>query len=499
MKKLIVYLFLVIIVFNISAIYHGLIDPDEPRYSVTAKNMTVTGDYIVPYFNDKLRINKPPLTYWLIAGSYKLFKINEYFSRLPHIICSILIILFGIIILKEFLSINERTTFVMVLSTIPLFFYLGRYCNTDIIMSTFFIFSVYFFYLYYKKDNLLFLYLFYLSYFFTNLAKGPVAYIILIIIFLFLLYEKQLKKLLNIKFWIIIVILSLTPFIYLILISLKTENSLNIFSLITTETIGRFVKGYRHPEPIYFYFKFFPLIFFPWSILFIFRINKIKNLWKESSFNRLNVIFFFVILIFFSLSKSKLLSYILPATFPFALILAKILEDFNLKFKSDYFIYIYGLIFIGLTIFLISTHYKLPDFNNLLIFLGILSISLICLKIESSFVNKFALFQLLLLTTIFILGANFLSENKSEKFLSKITPDKNIKVISYRRNITGIAFYFSNYKEVDNLESLPKKKEFYLVSYKSDFSRIKNKLNNCKKLAESKIKIMVKCNAINNK
>ena len=96
MKNLILTVFIIILAFNLSSTFYGLIDPDEPRYAATAKNMVVSNDYIVPYFYGKLRINKPPLTYWLTAISYKLFKPNEYFSRLPHIICSILIILFGV-------------------------------------------------------------------------------------------------------------------------------------------------------------------------------------------------------------------------------------------------------------------------------------------------------------------------------------------------------------------------------------------------------------------
>ena len=58
-----------------------LIDPDEPRYASTARDMVLNGNWIVPHFNGVPRINKPPLFYWTIAISYKLFGINEFSAR----------------------------------------------------------------------------------------------------------------------------------------------------------------------------------------------------------------------------------------------------------------------------------------------------------------------------------------------------------------------------------------------------------------------------------
>lgn len=498
MRKLIVVLFLIFITYNISAAFYGLIDPDEPRYAATAKNMVLENQYIIPYFNGNLRINKPPLTYWLIAASYKMFKINEYFSRLPHILFAFFIIFFGVLLFKSHLSYEERVTFALILASTPLFFYLGKYCNTDIILSGFFIFSIYFFYLYIEKERAIFLNLFYISYFFTNLTKGPVAYLIILIILLFLFFEKSIKKLYNLKFWLIVLFLSLTPFLYLLLVSLKVNHSLNIIHLITTETVGRFFKGYRHPEPIYFYLKFFPLLFFPWSIFFIYKIFNLKNLWGQNSFNRLNIIYFFTVFIFFSLSRSKLLSYILPITFPFAYLTVNLIRDVDFKIKSNFFIIIYGALFLLLVSFLLIKKYLIPDYSVLLILLFFVVVYIVLLKYENNFLNKFAYFQMLLLLTVFLLGSNFLSENKSEKFLQKVTLEKKIPIISYRRDITGIAFYKQNYLKVDNINDLEKFKNFYMVSYKSDFKKVEDKLKFCNKLAESKLKILVKCNEPNN-
>lgn len=66
-----------------------LIDRDEPRFSGATIEMLERGDFIVPYFNDVYRFDKPPLTYWWMAFHYKLFGIGEFAARLHGVIASV--------------------------------------------------------------------------------------------------------------------------------------------------------------------------------------------------------------------------------------------------------------------------------------------------------------------------------------------------------------------------------------------------------------------------
>jgi 4-amino-4-deoxy-L-arabinose transferase-like glycosyltransferase len=64
---------------------------DERFYVDGALVMLRTGDYLTPRWPDgSARFNKPPLTYWLLAGSYRLFGVSLLASRLPFLLAGCL-------------------------------------------------------------------------------------------------------------------------------------------------------------------------------------------------------------------------------------------------------------------------------------------------------------------------------------------------------------------------------------------------------------------------
>ena len=60
-----------------------LTDRDEPRFAEASREMLQHGDYIVPHFNGDYRFDKPPLIYWAQAACYKLLGENAFAARLP--------------------------------------------------------------------------------------------------------------------------------------------------------------------------------------------------------------------------------------------------------------------------------------------------------------------------------------------------------------------------------------------------------------------------------
>ncbi|MFM9880546.1 MAG: ArnT family glycosyltransferase [Burkholderiaceae bacterium] len=65
-----------------------LTDTTEARYAEIARKMVVLNDWVTPWFDNGIPFwGKPPLSFWLTAGSFKLLGISEFAARLPHWIC----------------------------------------------------------------------------------------------------------------------------------------------------------------------------------------------------------------------------------------------------------------------------------------------------------------------------------------------------------------------------------------------------------------------------
>src|SRR5882724_1155618 len=67
-----------------------LIDRDEPRFAEASREMIERADYVVPYFNNQLRLDKPPLAYWAQIASYRIFGENDFAARFPSVVAAAL-------------------------------------------------------------------------------------------------------------------------------------------------------------------------------------------------------------------------------------------------------------------------------------------------------------------------------------------------------------------------------------------------------------------------
>jgi 4-amino-4-deoxy-L-arabinose transferase-like glycosyltransferase len=62
--------------------YRTLIKPDEGRYAEIPREMVVSGDWVTPRLNELKYFEKPPLQYWATATAYTLFGEQQWTSRL---------------------------------------------------------------------------------------------------------------------------------------------------------------------------------------------------------------------------------------------------------------------------------------------------------------------------------------------------------------------------------------------------------------------------------
>jgi 4-amino-4-deoxy-L-arabinose transferase-like glycosyltransferase len=64
----------------------------ESYFALGSCLMVEQGDWLTPHAPDELPLNKPPLTYWLIGISYKLFAASYGSARLPSVLAALLVL-----------------------------------------------------------------------------------------------------------------------------------------------------------------------------------------------------------------------------------------------------------------------------------------------------------------------------------------------------------------------------------------------------------------------
>lgn len=95
-RKLLWALAALVLVRLISLGFYPLMDTTEARYGDIARRMVERADWITPWFTDTEPFwGKPPLSFWASALGFKLFGINEFAARLPHLLMGALVAVFS--------------------------------------------------------------------------------------------------------------------------------------------------------------------------------------------------------------------------------------------------------------------------------------------------------------------------------------------------------------------------------------------------------------------
>src|SRR5206468_7909650 len=58
-----------------------LLEPEEMRYAEIPRQMLAADRWVVPVLHGQDYLDKPPLFYWLVMGSYRLFGVHEWAPR----------------------------------------------------------------------------------------------------------------------------------------------------------------------------------------------------------------------------------------------------------------------------------------------------------------------------------------------------------------------------------------------------------------------------------
>jgi len=123
----------------------ALNEPDEGRYSEIAREMIETGDWVVPHFWYLPHLDKPPMTYWLVAASMKLFGQNEWAARLPLALAGMSGVWVAWLLGGSIGGRRIGFWSALILQTSLLYFVMARMLTTDIFLTQFTAWAIYFF------------------------------------------------------------------------------------------------------------------------------------------------------------------------------------------------------------------------------------------------------------------------------------------------------------------------------------------------------------------
>lgn len=330
--------------------FYPLIDVDETRYAVMARDLFNSTDWNSLMLNGVPFLEKPPLYFWFVGASVKLFNsFNPFAVRLPIAIMTSFLVFFTYFIGKRVISRKFGVISAITMLSSAFFLILAHVAIIDMVLTVLMTSAIYFGFLthFCKEDNKeYYWFLFYLFMGLGFLAKGILALAIpIVIIFTCNLLTKTLKdifKPINLIPGLIAFFALIIPWHFLMYQKYGFEFINQYFlihhfgRLMGSEYIGR-------EHPFWYFIPVFLAGFMPWTFVFIgyitnsFKklsakykaaegnwVNKLSNLVRiennEQKFILFSAVSFAIIFLVFSSSSTKLPTYILPA-FPFAAIL----------------------------------------------------------------------------------------------------------------------------------------------------------------------------------
>ncbi|MBW2558526.1 MAG: glycosyltransferase family 39 protein [Deltaproteobacteria bacterium] len=326
MKARILFLFIVpLFLYVILLPAMPLMEPDEARYSDIPSLMNSTGDYITPHLHHVIYLEKPPLSYWATALSFKIFGENDFSSRLFVGLCA-----WGCIILVYFMGIffaGEKTGLYSagVLSTFLYHAAIGRINILDIPLAFFVCLATWAGYRYIKGNHQkkIWVYLLYIASALAFLTKGLIGIVFpFAILVLWLIICKKWRDILRLfsPGGILIFLAISCPWIILVQ---KANKDFLWFFFIHEQFLRYATDISRKSGPFYYYIPIIILGTLPWCA-FLFQAirgvsGKTTRLWQQIDIRFLLTWAIFIFL-FFSVSSSKLIPYITPAFLPIAVI-----------------------------------------------------------------------------------------------------------------------------------------------------------------------------------
>jgi len=297
---------------------------DNMRFAEVSREILETGDGVMMHLGGDIYVDKPPLHFWNTALSYRLFGVNTFAARFPSALFALIgflgVLFFCFSVDRE----NPKTGIYAALFLVSNYgyAYYARTVRLDMEYSVLFSLSLISFYMGYesvkRKSAIMFYLLFWLFMGMAFLVKGPVAFIPLLIVLIYLLIRRDRERL---RFGIfastaLALIATIIPWPILLYSHPDFDKYLGLLKTSTIMT---------RKEVFYYYFPSFMINFFPGSVFMVITLFFFRR-WKDAIKERPWLIFcltwFVVYFVVLHLTVAKTFRYLLPLFPPVSIIAA---------------------------------------------------------------------------------------------------------------------------------------------------------------------------------
>ncbi len=297
---------------------------DGVRYAECAREILETGDWVMMHLGGRIYVDKPPLHFWIVALSYRLFGVNAMAARVPSAVFGLIGVLATLFFAARIDRENRRTAIHAASFLVSAYGYAlyARTSRIDVGFAVLFSLCLVCFYLGSETDSTRRRALCYaFSWFFMGCAfldKGPAAFLALPVmaVFLFARREKGNTTGRTLSATSAVLLLTILPWIVLLWFHKDFDPYLSLLksATIMTRKAGFF---YYFPE---FFKKFFPgAIFLPVAASALWRGRRI---FRENSGMLFCLIWAALYLAAIHLTSVRNHRYLLPAYPPLAVLAA---------------------------------------------------------------------------------------------------------------------------------------------------------------------------------
>jgi 4-amino-4-deoxy-L-arabinose transferase-like glycosyltransferase len=307
---------------------YALLEPDEGRYAEVAREMIRTREWVIPTLYFKPYCDKPPLFYWLIAGSFELFGVSAHSARLVPVSAALLTVastfLFGT--RAAGIRIGFVAGLILILSVgfanISRVLILDGVLTLTVSLSLFTAFEA--------IGGNTFRWGWWVGSAVASalgvLIKGPIAFILFAPPLV--LHCWLTRAAIRPGFWCWLVYTSVLGAVsapWFAAMMVRQPNYVSHF--LWRHHLLRFFSPAFHPEPFWYYLPVICIAFLPWSLLFVPMIRYLFSSAPPIRTHRTQATGFFLLwaswcLLFFSVSRGKLPPYVMPAMPAIALLVA---------------------------------------------------------------------------------------------------------------------------------------------------------------------------------